>query len=106
MVGFSVFGWGLGMNLLPVMPENIEIIEEVFNERGIKFDRDLLYNHLSGYIIMTTGLGYVVGSILSGIFDNLYGYRWSQIILMLIAAAYGILYYVLTVKDGHFFTKK
>lgn len=49
ILGFCMFGTGMGMVTIPVMPEILEGVEARY---GQTFKEKELYNHLAGYFIM------------------------------------------------------
>ncbi len=73
MVGLCIMGLGVGMIIIPVLPDMIESAEDSYQGMDI----DQLHNSISGLFIAAQGVGETLGPVLGSVFEEFYGFRTS-----------------------------
>ena len=64
VLGLAVLGSGAGMIVIPVLPEMIEAVEEIYPD----IDEVHLHNIISGMFVSAQGVGETLGPILGSVF--------------------------------------
>ena len=74
LVGTAIFGIGLALTTIPVMPEIYEGIEQSKNY-GKHIDKRALENNLSGYFVVSQALGESFGPLISSLLEIRFDFR-------------------------------
>lgn len=91
IVGISLMGLGMGMSLIPVMPEIIEGIES-HPRFAFAYDEITLQNNLAGYFICCQALGEALGPLASSLLERGIEFRNTQITLCIFTSLFLIIY--------------
>lgn len=90
VLGLAFLGFGCGMINIPVLPDMIESVEQVYPA----LNDSELNNHISGLFIACQGIGETIGPIFGSTAANLYGFRHTQEIIAFTLMTYMILYFL------------
>ena len=91
ILGISIMGMGMGMSLIPVMPEIIEGIES-HPKFAFAYDEITLQNNLAGYFICCQALGEALGPLASSLLERGIEFRNTQISLCIFITLFLIIY--------------
>lgn len=76
IVGVILLGVGLCNIVIPVIPETLEGIEK--STKFGKYDKEILYNNISGYYIVICGIGETIGPFTSSLLQAKYDYSLQE----------------------------
>ena len=96
LMGMMIIGSSAGMISIPVLPEMLEAIEV---SKHLNYDPEDLENYLSGIFVVATGVGEMVGPVLSSFLNEGYGFRSAQDIFAGGCLGFAFFYFIMV---GHF----
>ena len=89
LLGMIIYGFGLGMVTIPVMPEILEGIEVEYDN---DFNDQLLYNHVSGFFIMSQAVGETCGPLTQALVELTLDFRPTQEIFVSLLVVFTLIY--------------
>ena len=97
LMGMMIIGCSAGMISIPVLPEMLEAIEI---NPDMHYNPDDLDNYLSGIFVVATGIGEMLGPILSSFLNEGYGFRTAQDMFAIGCLSFAFFYFIMV---GHFY---
>ena len=92
IVAMSVYGFGWGFVLIPLLPEILEATRSDLKARKVVYNEKAMEDYLSCYYKMSESIGYVVGPALSSQLRNIYSFTDCGQIMLAILAYFTIIY--------------
>ena len=93
LLGIGIFGCGMAMITIPVIPEILEGIEHDKRYAG-KYDEQILYNNMAGYAVVAQGIGESLGPTTSSLLEKEYMFRPTQLGLVIFLYAFILIYFL------------